>query len=85
MPNYFVSSDHNNDGLNDKEIIDFINKKRIILGHRVISIFRDASGYPTSVFCSCKKYHRMIQGMPDCDNVCDKNKIHVPAIIYDNN
>lgn len=84
MPNYFVPSVHD-DGLSDQEIIDFINKKGVIMGHKVEAIFRDASSYPTSVLCTCKKYHRIFQGMPDWESSCDKRKIRVPAIIYETN
>lgn len=84
MPNYFVPSVLDAD-LNDQEIIDFINKKGVIMGHKVEAIFRDASNYPTSVLCTCKKYHRMLQGMPDWGSSCDKRKIRVPSVIYDVN
>ncbi len=86
MSSYFVKSAYNDGASGDSQIIEDFNRRiKNNPDHLILSIFKDASGCPTSASCKCGKFHRIKKGKPDIENTCDETKVRVPSIIYDVN
>jgi len=83
---YFVKSVYADGTNDDSQIVEVLNKNIINKReHYAIFLFKDASGYPTSVSCKCGKFHRVKNGTPDVENSCPQDKACVPSIVYDIN